>query len=48
MALASPTKKGKKLPIQLVDDEESDSPDEESVEELRKRFVGDIDLPEGM
>ena len=51
MALASPTKKGKKLPVQLIDDEEqpeSPASEEESVEDLRKRFVGDVDLPEGV
>ena len=49
MALASPTKKGKKAPVLLVDDEErSESPSsDEEGEEYRQRFVGDVDLPEG-
>ncbi|ESK81647.1 ribonucleotide reductase small subunit [Moniliophthora roreri MCA 2997] len=40
-SLKSPTKKGKIIP--LVDD---DTEDEEDIEELRKRFVGDVELPE--
>ena len=55
MSLKTPSKADSKIePLVLVDDSrKSQSPDtvseasEEDVEEYRKRFVGEVDLPEG-
>lgn len=53
MSLESPTKASKHLAKILIDDKEgSTSPDTvnnelpEDIEELRKMFVGEVDLPE--
>jgi ribonucleoside-diphosphate reductase subunit M2 len=49
----SPTKPSQKSVIKLIDDERrEESPDtvdaegEEDIEELRQKFVGEVDLPE--
>lgn len=54
--MESPTKKSTKKPMQLIDDSKrSTSPDTvaddevpevEDIEALRKKFVGEVDLPE--
>jgi ribonucleoside-diphosphate reductase subunit M2 len=57
-SITTPTKPSKKVPVQLIDDERrSVSPDTvdadsepaeevDDLEELRKKFVGELDLPE--
>jgi ribonucleoside-diphosphate reductase subunit M2 len=52
MGLCTPTKPSRKAAVPLVDDEQelyspqSYEGEEEPVEEFRRRFVGDVDLPE--
>jgi ribonucleoside-diphosphate reductase subunit M2 len=53
MALNSPTKASKKAPVDLIDDSRrSQSPasisEEDELDVLRRQFVGDINLPEGV
>jgi hypothetical protein len=54
MSLTTPTKPSKKAPVDLVDDSRrSTSPDtvssdDEELAALRREFVGDINLPEGV
>jgi ribonucleoside-diphosphate reductase subunit M2 len=50
-----PTKPSKKVPVQLIDDDrrsvspdtiDADSEEAADLKELRKKFVGELDLPE--
>ena len=48
MSLESPTKAVKKSPALLFEEEEAEAPEVGELEDLRTRFVGDIEITEGI